>query len=469
MTLGAVALVARPLLGGRDNIAARGSHALEVYRQQLAELEGEQTRGVVSGEEAVAARLEIERRMLRAADEAAADAASQNAAPVNSVKLRVSWPVAAGVGLLIPALAFAVYFAVGSPTLTPNRTPPQVAGADTEHMDMAALTEKLVARLTQSPEDLQGWMLLGRSYVNLGNYPKAVEAYGKAVALTKGKPAPMVLAEYAEAMVQTADGLVTPEAEKQFKAVLEILPGEPRSQFYLGLAKAQSGDAAGALKDWVALLKQAEPGAPWAGAVREQAQEVADLLKVDLAPLLPADAPPSSPPQMPAPAAPQSGPDAADMAAAATMPEGERKQMIESMVARLAERLQTEEKDNVDGWLKLARAYDVLGRKDDALGAFAKAIAADPKRIDALSAYGEALQGAGETNPITQRFAQTMQHILGIEPDNAQALWFLGAFAAQKGDATTARLHWERLRGSLQPDSAAYRSVSKALEELGKS
>lgn len=461
MTLGAMALVVMPLLRARRSSAARASHVLEVYRQQLVELDGEQTRGVISSEEAIAARLEIERRMLRAADEATADAAPPAGAPAGFWSSRSARISAAGIALLVPALALAVYFSVGSPDLTPDRSPARIAGADPEHMDMAALTEKLVARLAQTPQDLQGWMLLGRSYINLGKYPEAIEAYRRAVALTGDTPAPMVLAEYGEALVQGNDGLVVPEAQAQFAKVREILPAEPRSQFYLGLAKAQAGDSEGALHDWVALLKGAEPGAPWAGAVRAQAQEVADILKVDLAALLP-DRPAET-------AKPPPGPDAGDIAAAAAMPEGDRQQMIEGMVAQLAERLETGEKYNVDGWLRLARAYGVLGRKEDALAAFAKAAEAGPQRVDALSAYGEALQAAGETDPITDRFAQTMRRILALEPEHSQALWFLGAFAAQNGDAAAARAHWLRLRASLQPDTDGYRSVSKALDDLGKS
>lgn len=460
MAVGATALIAIPLLRERGGGASRGAHALEVYRQQLAELDGELARNVISDIEAKSARLEIERRMLRADDEdnaleiAGAGGRSKNGRRAG----------AAAVALLLPVIAFGVYLTIGSPNLTPNRNSTQVTAADPEHMDMVALTEKLAARLAASPDDIQGWMLLGRSYVTLEDFPRAIAAYAKAVALAGDKPAPMVLAEYAETLVQGNNGLVGDDAQAQFRRVLKIIPAEPRSQFYLGLAKAQAGDAGGALADWVALLKQAEPGAPWAGAVREQAQEVANLLKVDLASLLAEQAAAPSATKSRAP----SGPDAGDMAAAAAMPEGDRKQMIEGMVARLAARQESTDKDNVDGWLQLSRAYEVLGRKADSLAALGRAVEAGPGRMDALSAYGEALQVAGETSPITARFAQTMQKILTVEPENNQALWFMGVFSAQNGEKAAARGYWEKLRGNLPPDSDEYRSVSDALQELGK-
>lgn len=467
MAFGAAALVAVPLLRARGAGATRGAHALEVYRQQLAELEGELARGVISGDEAVGARLEIERRMLRADDETGIGESEDIPAPgAGFLTRRGRLTAAGGVALLAVAMAFSVYQMIGSPALTPNRDAAQIAGADTEHMDMLALTEKLAARLAEKPEDIQGWMLLGRSYVTLNDFPKAIAAYGKAVALAGETPAPMVLAEYAETLVQGNNGLVGDDAQAQFRKVLEIIPNEPRSQFYLGLARAQAGDPKGALADWVALLKQAEPGAPWAGAVREQAQEVANLLKIDLADMLPDQAPAAA--LSSAAPTPQSGPDAGEVAAAATMSDADRAQMIEGMVARLADRLETTEKDNVDGWLQLARAYGVQGRNADSLAALGRAVEAGPSRVDALSAYGEALQAAGETRPVTERFAKIMQQILAVEPENNQALWFLGSFSAQNGNKVEARDYWERLRRNLGPDSAEYLSVSRALSNLGE-
>lgn len=467
MAVGATALIAIPLLRVREGGASRGAHALEVYRQQLAELDGELARNVISGDEAKSARLEVERRMLRADDED--NVSEMSRAGVRDAGFQSKngrWAGAAAVALLLPVIAFGVYLAIGSPNLAPNRNSTQVTAADPEHMDMVALTEKLAARLAASPDDVQGWMLLGRSYVTLENFSKAIEAYSKAVALAGDRPAPMVLAEYAEALVQGNNGLVGEDAQIQFRKVLQIMPTEPRSRFYLGLAKAQAGDAKGALADWVALLNQAEPGAPWAGAVRAQAQEVANMLKVDLAGLITGQT--QNPPSEIVPSAPLPGPGPEDMEAAAAMPEGDRKKMIEAMVARLAARQESTDKDNVDGWLRLARAYGVLGRGDDSLAALGRAVEAGPGRMDALSAYGEALQSAGETRPVSDRFAKTMRQILELEPENNQALWFLGAYSAQNGDVAKARELWERLRAQLPPDSNEYRSVFTALQDLGK-
>jgi cytochrome c-type biogenesis protein CcmH len=472
MALAAAGLVAAPLLRSRAPTASRGALELEVYHHQLKELAGEEAQGLISGEEAVAARLEIERRMLRAAEAAASEPVESSGEPVATGTRRSAsaktMAVAVALALLTPAVGLGVYMLLGSPDLAPNRGETKVTGADEEHMDMRVLTAKLAERLAKAPEDLQGWMLLGRSYVTLGDYPRAVEAYRKAVALTGDRPAPMVLAEYAEVLVQADGGQVSGEAAGLFRQVLQILPTEPRSKFYLGLVKAQAGDLNGALQDWVALLKEAEPGAPWAGAVREQAQEAANMLKVDLASLLPAGTQNPSGREASSSALPRPGPAAADIAAAAAMPEQDRKQMIEGMVERLAERQENEDRDNVDGWLRLARAYSVLDRKGDALAALGQAVEADPARADALSAYAEALQAAGEADPVSPRFALTMERILLAAPEHNQALWFLGAYARQTGDTGKARDYWRKLQARLPVDSEEYHSVGAALEGLDK-
>lgn len=396
MAAAAAMLLAAPLLRARPAGAARGSHALEVYRLQLAELDADIARGALMEAEAEAARLEIQRRMLAAAQEA-------EAAPAEGVRQFPVHYLAVGLALIVPLAAFSLYLLAGNPGLAPNSTQAQVTGADEEHLDMTALTAQLAARLQKSSDDIQGWMLLGRSFMNLGDTAKSVEAYRKALALTEGKPAPMVLAEFAEALVNSGDGQVGEEAATAFHRVLEIMPGEPRARFYLALQRAQSGDVKGAIDDWVALIKSAPPGAPWVAGVRAQVTEAAKQLNLDLLTLLP-------------PETPVAGPAKTDIQAAEQMPDGERNAMIENMVARLAERLKTKEPGNVDGWLKLANAYGVLGRTKEQLEALAHAAEAGPERLDVLDAYADALQSAGES----KRAELLWRRMLGLLPAGSE-------------------------------------------------
>jgi cytochrome c-type biogenesis protein CcmH len=88
------------------------------------------------------------------------------------------------------------------------------------------------------------------------------------------------------------------------------------------------------------------------------------------------------------------GPDASQVAAAAQMAPGERNNMIESMVARLAQRM-AENGSDVDGWLRLIKAYTVLGERDKALTAAASARTALAGDSDNLRRIGELTKELG--------------------------------------------------------------------------
>ena len=493
MSLAAIALTLFPLLRHQRAGQRRDAHALQVYRAQLSEVAADRERGLISADNATAAEIEIKRRMLAVADAVEEGEASVDQ-PAPAFGAIGRWGLAFALLLFMPGAAFAIYFNIGSPELKPASLVAQVRGADEEHMDMSALVGQLAGRLEQNPEDLSGWMLLGRSYSSMGDFKAAVGAYRKAVDLLEGRRAPMVLAEYAEALVFAAEGEITPQAAAQFRQVLEIVPSEPRARFYLGVERAQSGDLRGALNDWVALVNDAEPDAPWLRAVRQQIDEAARILQLDVAELLqkpdaapePDGAPatgtasgaeakssvssgqgkePSGPPIV-ASSPPIRGPSAEDMAAAAQMSEGDRQSMIAGMVAGLADRLENEEPENTRGWLRLARAYNVLGRTDDALAAFGRAVSTAPDDLDVLGGYAEALQTAGEADPVSDRFAGLLRKILAIAPDHRQALWFLGVYAAQSGDNAQARAYWEQLRKLLPEGSMESQAISRSIAGL---
>jgi cytochrome c-type biogenesis protein CcmH len=152
-----------------------------------------------------------------------------------------------------------------------------------------------------------------------------------------------------------------------------------KARFYLGLAAEQDGRKADAAKTWRELLAQAPQGATWAEFVREALARVDPSAAAALAPKA-------------APAAP--GPSADDMAAAAEMPAEQRQAMIHGMVERLAARLKSDGAD-VDGWLRLMRAYMVLGERDKARSAAADARRALAGAPDKLRRIDQAAKGLG--------------------------------------------------------------------------
>jgi cytochrome c-type biogenesis protein CcmH len=257
----------------------------------------------------------------------------------------------------------AVYYAVGRPA-----APEQTAGtdaADTHDIgELAAGADRIKAHLKQTPNDLKGWTLLGRSLAALGRFPEALDAYNHAIVLSPGDAG--LHAELGEVLVLQAHGRVTPEAEAAFNKA----PDDPRSRYYGAEAALQRSDPAAAKQKLQALLAAAPADAPWRQAVADRLAELSQNGSGTVGG-------PASGPTAPAggPSASAPGPTAQDMAAAQSMTPEQQQAMIRGMVERLAQRLE-QHPDDKAGWERLAHAYDVLGEPDKAQAARARATAA---------------------------------------------------------------------------------------------
>jgi len=360
ITLVVMAVLLWPLWRGAGPAAGRREHDLAVYRAQLAEIDGDVARGVVSAADAANARLEVERRLLRVADEGDGKPMLARPARVAAVVLAV----------LAPALALGLYLRLGTPAapdqpLAQRGLAPQQQQAAAPSMEMANLISRLVERLKNEPNDRAGWILLGRSYLMTEQSAKAAEAYGRAVALD-GNDAEVQMA-FGEAQVYVADGIVTPRALTAFETALKLDPKHPGARYYLALARAQAGDNKAALEQWSALAADSAPDAPWMNALRSRMEEAARTAGVPM-------------PQIASATEAPRGPTVEQMQAAQQMPDGDRNAMIQSMVQGLAERLKTSP-DDYDGWMRLARAYTVLRNIDAARAAYDKAIDLRPVEV----------------------------------------------------------------------------------------
>jgi len=383
MTAAVVAAVAWPLLRRPGAPAAkRVDYDLAVYRDQLDEIERDRERGLLDDAEAAAARVEVQRRML-----AAADAAATAEAPP-PVPARV---LAGGLAAGLSVVAFVLYFTLGSPDV-PNfpfagrGVDSQTAGgADPEHGEIAAMAAKLAARLKDNPGDLQGWILLARTYTAVGDFPNAVAASLRALELSGGRVD--LAALHGEALVQAADGRVTADALRLFDDVVAADPLNPQARYYIGLALAQQNRVPEALQAWVDLRALAPADAPWLDVVNEQIARAETDLKLAAGAVKPSASAVALAKQRPPPtaAASPSGPSAADMEAAAQMSAADRSQMIRTMVERLAERLKDNPND-LEGWQRLAQSYRVLGETEKAAEA--------QGRVDALTQRGGAIAPA---------------------------------------------------------------------------
>ena len=158
------------------------------------------------------------------------------------------------------------------------------------------------------------------------------------------------------------------------------------------------------------------------------------------------------------------GPTREDVAAAQEMSREDRQAMIESMVARLAGKL-AKNPDDIAGWTRLARSYNVLRQPDKARGALAQALKSAPDNIDLLVLYGRAIRGANGDKQNPQSIA-AMRRVLALDADNIEALWFVGGAEAAMGNTKKARALWQRALAQLTPGSRKRTQIRARLDAL---
>jgi len=361
MTAAAIFAVLWPL--GQAANAQAGSD-LEVYRDQLDEIERDRAAGLIGAAEADAARIEVSRRLI-----AAADAAEfTHALPIGSPLWRRR-ALTVGAVVLLPSMAAAFYLALGSPQLPGQPLAERVREAH-QGRSIASLVSEAEAHLERNPNDIRGYEVLAPVYLRMGRFADAVSARRKL--LTLGGESAGRQSDLGEALVAAANGVVTAEAKFAFERAMVLDPEELKAKFYTGLAAEQDGDRRKAAEIWSAMTKNAPADAPWIPMVREALARVG--------------APP------PGSAAP--GPTADDIAAAGAMSEKDRGEMIRNMVARLADRLK-ENGSDVVGWQRLLRAYLVLGEREKAMSAADAAKRALANDADKLRRIEDTIKSLG--------------------------------------------------------------------------
>jgi cytochrome c-type biogenesis protein CcmH len=347
MTAAAVFAVLWPL--GRGGRPERQGSETVVYKDQLAEIQRDASGGLIGPVEAEAARVEIGRRLLAASD------AEKDIASSTSISFRRAVAVISLLGL--PLVAVVLYGQLGSPLLGDfplaerSRTP--IASGS-----MDKLVAQVETHLEANPADGRGWEVLAPVLVKLGRYDDAVRAYRNSITYNGETAARR--ADLGEAVAGAANGIVTADAKTEFERAIALDANEVKARYFIGLAAEQDGRNADAANIWRAMLVNAPANAPWRSLVQSSLQRIGV-------------------------AAPKLSDE--DMSAAKSMNEGDRNTMIRGMVERLATRLK-DNGDDVEGWLRLVRAYTVLGDHDKAqaaLGEARQAVSKDAVRLQQLN------------------------------------------------------------------------------------
>ena len=371
MTAAAIFAVLWPL--GRRTVVRAGND-MEVYRDQLDEIVRDRKSGLIGEAEAEAARVEVSRRLI-----AAADAAEAAKPALESPSLwRRRGTAIAGL-VLLPVCATAIYMRLGSPQLPGEPLAERLQAATHANESIATLVSQVEARLERNPQDGRGWEVLAPVYLRLGRFDDSAKAWRKVIAIS-GETADRQ-ANLGEALVAASNGIVTTDAKAAFERALALDPQQLKSKFFVGVAAQQDGKRDKAAEIWRGMLKDAPAGAPWAATVRHALASLDEPAGASSA----------------AGNAAQPGPSAADVAAASGMTTEQRGAMIRGMVAQLAGKLK-ENGSDVEGWLRLVRAYMVLGERDKANAAAAdarRALASDPGKVQRVNelAKGLGLEG----------------------------------------------------------------------------
>ena len=343
---------------------------IQVYRDQIKELDRDQARGIISAEDAAQAKLEVSRRLLEA------DAKTKTAQAAIGVGSATKYVLAVLVVAMVGGAVW-LYSVIGSPSyqdmplqvryemaqeVRENRISQAEAEAQIEFTPQGApehlaLLEQLRAALVERPDDLYGYQLLADNEAQIGNLAGAHRAQAQIIRL-KGDEATLqdfvTLADY---MIVATNGYVSPEAEQVLLRIQAIDPQNEVFRFYAGMMFAQTGRPDVAFNYWSALLNESEADDPWVPIIMDQIDILAQIAGVRYTPPSFATAP---------------GPDADAIAAAQDMTPEERMEMIQGMVDGLSQRLATEG-GTADEWARLIGALGVLGDTDRAAAIWGEA------------------------------------------------------------------------------------------------
>jgi len=458
LTLAAVLPILWPLLRPSKMGDNRLDHDLAVYRDQLREVDAELAANALTDREAEETRREIERRILRAGEQRQDDGSSAAPSAITAVMI----------ALTLPALTLFLYVWLGQPG-QPNQplaerettapAPPSQNLTGTQRDQINEMVTRLATRLREQPDDLDGWILLGRSQAALARYDEAANSLRRALALS-GDDADLQTA-FGDILTKSARGTITPEALAAFQKAQKLVPRHMGARYFLALAELQAGRPQAAYDAWLGLYRELPENSDNRQALAVQIRQVAQQLGIDPEGELSVAAAPGRPAPATAP-----GPDRAAMAAAADMSTNERQKFILSMVQRLADRLK-DKPDDFDGWMRLAKAYGVLKRLNESAEAYGRAAALRLDDPIPLNAQAQTLiEAAPSSQQLPQGTLAVLRALEKLQPDNPRALWFLGMVDAAEGRHSAAIARWQRLYDKLPSTSKEREKIKAAIDGL---
>lgn len=249
LALFAIVLLLRPwLMRANTQQLERKQANLAAYRTRLVEIEGDVATGLVDADSAAALKQELGARLLSDVDEATSVVIPTKRRPYLALTL----------ALVLPVFAVTWYW-MGDSWQTQHTLDAVVAHPDqAQQLMIEAMVQRLEKRLKKSPEDAEGWAMLGRSYFITQRYADAAQAYAKANVLNGAQTADWLVGQ-GEALAMANGRHVAGEPQKLFQQALTLDPNQGKALWYAGLAAAQSGQYKDALGYWLTLRDQKLP------------------------------------------------------------------------------------------------------------------------------------------------------------------------------------------------------------------
>lgn len=275
LTAGVLLVVLLPLLRRQAKPAdiSTDSVNISIYRDQLRELDDDLAAGTIDRERHAEARSELERRLLE----------ETGGTPDAAAKPRAGKLTAAILAVAIPLAATGLYLAVGTPQ---GIAPEQAADASGAHgitpQQVEQMVEKLAARLKESPDDGEGWVMLGRTYAVLERFPEAAAAYAQAATRIPGDA--QLLVDYADVLAMAQGRRLAGEPEKLIQRALAIDPNNPKALALAGSVAFEKKQYAAAVTHWQKLVAVLPPGSEMANSVQGSIAEAQALAGGDAKP-----------------------------------------------------------------------------------------------------------------------------------------------------------------------------------------
>lgn len=479
----AVVILSRPLfrkysqaeLAQKQEAANRRKKLnIELYEQKKAQIELDFANGLLDEEARIEAQNEVEHSLLH-------DASVAHDTELVQLDNALAKKLALSFLIFIPLFSILTYAFImpdNLETVVMNEVP-AVPGGQKKVPDIGAMVASLENKMTKNPDNIQGWTMLGRSYVVMKRYPEAVTAYEKALELTlkngqvEGKADLKI--DLVEVLLQVGGEQNYEKARKLLADLLNADPNNADALWFMGFLDYQLGNKEQTVKRWKYLLGMLPPDGEQAQIVRSYMAQVNSELPDDskikqqaqklLDQTQQASAQASSSPiqseqqpsaQVQKPAGPAPGQQMTGSK--------DEQAFIASMVARVEARVKANPQD-LKGWKTLGKSYGVLGRYTDSADAYGKATAIDSSDVNLLINYAQAVIKANDEQQYRQA-RSFFDNMLAKNPDNVDVLFLSGLMARAAGDKATAQQHWTKLLPLLPADSPAAKNVEQYLREL---